>query len=247
MIPCAKRSCVVPGEHTKPASRDVTGLYFAYHGSCLAEKCFAIRLVEIALHGTQLSVTDYIRERPRDRRGPIARMAVRSSLATGNIMRGWCLSTLGRFAEGIPLLLQGIAAVGATGAKLVMPQYLTILAEACGPASQPENGLRQLDDAEQLMETTKERWAEAEMHRLRGTLLLSMHEEAAAEDSYRTALTVARQQSAKLWELRAALDISHLWRSQGKTLEARDVLVPVCDWFTEGVDVPVLLEARALL
>jgi predicted ATPase len=128
-----------------------------------------------------------------------------------------------------------------------MPQYLTVLAEAYGLASQPEEGLRQLADAEQLMETTQERWAEAEMHRLRGTLLLSMHEQAAAEDSYHTALTVARRQSARLWELRAALDISHLWRSQGKALEARDVLVPVCDWFTEGVDVPVLLEARALL
>jgi predicted ATPase len=110
-----------------------------------------------------------------------------SWLATGNIMRGWCLSTLGRVAEGIPLLLQGIAAVGGTGAKLVIPQYLTILAEAYGLASQPEDGLRQLDDAERLMEKTQERWAEAEMHRLRGTLLLSMHEQAAAEDSYHTA------------------------------------------------------------
>jgi predicted ATPase len=170
-----------------------------------------------------------------------------SWVATGNIMRGWCLSTLGRVAEGIPLLLQGVAAVGASGAKLVMPQYLTILAEAYGLASQPEEGLQQLVYAEQLMETTQERWAEAEMHRLRGTLLLSMHEQAAAEESYCTALAVARRQSAKLWELRAALDISHLWRSQGKTLEARDVLVPVCDWFAEGVDVSVLLEARALL
>jgi predicted ATPase len=74
-----------------------------------------------------------------------------------------------------------------------------------------------------------------------------MHEYSAAEDSYRRALAVARQQSAKFWELRAALDLARLWRDQGRRTEARDLLAPIYGWFTEGFDTPVLQEARSLL
>ena len=69
----------------------------------------------------------------------------------------------------------------------------------------------------------------------------------AAEDSYRRALAVARQQSAKFWELRAALDLARLWRDQGRRTEVRDLLAPIYRWFTEGFDTPVLQEARSLL
>ena len=85
------------------------------------------------------------------------------------------------------------------------------------------------------------------MHRLRGTLLLSMHERAAAEDSFRLALTVAQQQSAKFWELRAATSLARLWRDQGKRRQAHDLLAPIYGWFTEGFDTPVLKEAKLLL
>ena len=85
------------------------------------------------------------------------------------------------------------------------------------------------------------------MHRLRGTLLVSMNERAAAEDSYRHALAVARQQCAKFWELRAAFDLARLWRDQGKCIEAHDLLAPIYSWFTEGFDTPVLQDAKALL
>jgi len=86
------------------------------------------------------------------------------------------------------------------------------------------------------------------MHRLRGTLLVSMNERPAAEDSYRHALAVARQQRAKFWELRAALDLARLWRDQGKCCtEAHDFLAPIYSWFTEGFDTPVLQVAKALL
>ena len=98
-----------------------------------------------------------------------------------------------------------------------------------------------------MIETTQERWAEADMHRLRGTLLVSIHEHAAAEDSYRQALAVARRQSAKFWELRAATSLARLWREQGNCTEARDLLAPVYNWFTEGFDTPVLRDAKALL
>jgi predicted ATPase len=85
------------------------------------------------------------------------------------------------------------------------------------------------------------------MYRMRGTLLLSMHDQAAAEDSFHKALAVAQRQNAKSWELRAAMSMARLWRDQGKRNEARDLLAPVFRWFTEGFDTLDLKEARALL
>ena len=114
-----------------------------------------------------------------------------------------------------------------------MPFALTLLADAYGKAGQPEQGMHQLSDAASLVETTKERWAEAEMHRMRGMLLLSVNEDAAAEDSYCQAVAVAQRQSAKFWELRAATSLARLWRDQGKRAEARYLLAPVYNWFTE--------------
>jgi predicted ATPase len=168
-------------------------------------------------------------------------------LAWGTMMRGWCLGAMGQPAEAIPLILQGLDSSRATGAHLLIPFYLTTLAEVYGMAAQPDEGLKRLAEAANIVEATQERWAEAEMYRLRGTLLLSMHERAAAEDSFRLALTVAQQQSAKFWELRAATSLTRLWRDQGKRTEARDLLAPVYNWFTEGHDTPVLKEAKALL
>jgi len=98
-----------------------------------------------------------------------------------------------------------------------------------------------------LVEATQERWAEAEMHRLRGTLFLSMSKHAEAENSYRQALSVAQRQSAKFWELRAATSMARLWRDQGKREEARELLAPVFAWFTEGFDTPVLKDTKAVL
>jgi class 3 adenylate cyclase/predicted ATPase len=167
--------------------------------------------------------------------------------AVGNINRGWCLGAVGQAAEGIPLLLQGMALYRATGSSVMAPFVLTMLAEVYGMAAQPEEGLNRLAEAAKLVETTQERWAEAEMHRMRGTLLLSMHEHAAAEDSYHHALAAAQRQSAKFWELRAAFDLARLWYDQGKRAEARDLLAPICGWFTEGFDTPVLQDAKALL
>jgi tetratricopeptide (TPR) repeat protein len=165
----------------------------------------------------------------------------------GNIIRGWCLGAMGQAVEGIPSLRRGIAIWRTTGAKLEMPFYLMTLAEVYGMAGQPDEGLDRLAEAANLVETTQERWAEAEMHRLRGTLLLAMNEHAAAENSYRHALAVAQRQSAKFWELRAATSLARLWRDQGKRTEARDLLAPIYGWFTEGFETPVLQDAKALL
>jgi predicted ATPase len=168
-------------------------------------------------------------------------------LAVGNVMRGWYLGTTGRAAESIPRLLKGITIIRSVGAKLLIPFFLMTLAEVCGKAGQSEEGLKRLAEAAELVETTQERWAEAEIYRMQGTLLLSMHEDAAAEDGYRRALEVARKQQAKFWELRAALSMARLWRDQGKPQQARELLAPLYGWFTEGFDTLDLKEAKALL
>jgi predicted ATPase len=85
------------------------------------------------------------------------------------------------------------------------------------------------------------------MHRVRGELLGSIGEIAAAEDSFGEALAVARRQSSKLFELRASTNLARLWRDQGKRTEAHDLLAPIYGWFTEGLDTPVLKDAKALL
>jgi class 3 adenylate cyclase/predicted ATPase len=169
------------------------------------------------------------------------------ALGIGKIMRGWCLGAAGQSEVGLRLLLEGIEMRRATGANLMIPFYLMTLAEIYRMAAQPEEGLDRLAEAARLIETTQERWIEAEIHRLRGTLLLSMHEQTEAEDSYRHALAVAQEQSAKFWELRAALDLARLWRDQGKHNKARNLLAPIYDWFTEGFDTPFLQDAKTLL
>jgi predicted ATPase len=171
----------------------------------------------------------------------------RDSLAIGNIMRGWCLVSLGQADEGIPLLLNGLTVCRAGGRNLMIPFFLMTLADAYGMAAKPQEGLDRLAEVAELVETTHERWADAEMHRLRGRLLLSMNEHAEAEKSYRRALEMAQRQSAKFWELRAARDLARLWRDQGKHTEARDLLSPIYGWFTEGFDTRDLKEAKALL
>ena len=168
----------------------------------------------------------------------------RDPLAIGNIMRGWCLGNLGQAAEGIPLLVQGLTLCRAGGRNLMIPFFSMTVAEAYGMAAQPQEGLDRLAEAAKLVETTHERWAEAEIHRLRGTLLLSMNEHAAAENSYRRALEVAQRQSAKFWELRAALGLARLWHDQGKRTEARDLLSPIYGWFTDGFDTVDLKDAK---
>jgi predicted ATPase len=108
-------------------------------------------------------------------------------------------------------------------------------------------GLKYIADAGQIVESANDRYQEADMYRVRGDLLNATGDRAAAEQSYHQALVVARRQSTKLFELRAATSLARLWRDQGKRSEAHDLLAPVYAWFTEGFDTPVLKEAKALL
>jgi predicted ATPase len=104
-----------------------------------------------------------------------------------------------------------------------------------------------LDDALQTVEKTRARWCAAELNRHKGRLLLRQGHSGAAEELYHKALSIAEEQGAKLWELRAAVSLARLRRDQGRRAEARDLLAPVYGWFTEGFDTPDLKDAKALL
>jgi predicted ATPase len=163
------------------------------------------------------------------------------------IERGWCLAALGCADEGIPPLAAGLAGLHDLGFILWRPWALTLLGDACRMAGQWQTALEHLAEAQRLAEQREERWFQAETLRLTGEVLLASGDPAAAEASYREALALAQQQSARLWELRAAISLARLRRDQGKRAEARDLLAPVYGWFTEGFDAPVLQEAKALL
>jgi predicted ATPase len=135
----------------------------------------------------------------------------------------------------------------ATGAVLTTPWTLTRVAEAHCKLGEPIEGLNCLAEAAHFIDTTGERWDEAELHRVRGDLRHATGDRLGAEQSYQQALVVAQRQSAKLFELCAATSLARLWCDQGKRNEARDLLAPVYGWFTEGFDTPVLQDAKALL
>jgi predicted ATPase len=170
-------------------------------------------------------------------------------VAWGTVPQGWALTQLEQWAAGMAKLREGIEATLATGSEQWRPYYLALLAEAAGAAGQPEDGLRLLADAQDVMARTGERFYEAELARLAGVLHLA-HAPAAQEDAeakMRHALDVARHQDAKSLELRAAMSLSRLWQQQGKRAEAYELLAPIYGWFTEGFETADLREARGLL
>ena len=130
-----------------------------------------------------------------------------------------------------------------------MPLVLSHLASAHAELGQFDDAWRCIGEAMTVMETTKERRWEAEVNRVAGEIALKSPEPdaAKAEAYFERALSVARQQQAKSWELRAAMSMARLWRDQGKRDEARELLAPVYGWFTEGFDTLDLKEAKALL
>ena len=130
---------------------------------------------------------------------------------------------------------------------MFVPHHIALLAEACEIAGQIEEASTLLDEALQIVERTGERWFAAELNRHKGQVLLRQGDSEAAEELYLKALSIAQEQEAKLWELRAAVSLARLRRDQGRRAEARDLLAPVYGWFTEGFDKPDLKDAKALL
>jgi predicted ATPase len=123
-----------------------------------------------------------------------------------------------------------------------------MLADAHRLAGQLPVGLARLAEAERVAEATQINYVQAETLRLRGDLMIAGGEDvAAAEACYKRSIALAQRQQAKLFELRSATSLAHLWRDQSKRMDARDLLEPVYNWFTEGFDTPDLKDAKALL
>jgi predicted ATPase/class 3 adenylate cyclase len=169
--------------------------------------------------------------------------------ATGTILRGWALARQGQGEAGIAQVRQGIAAYRATGAMLNIPYFCTVLADVAAHLGHTEDGLQTLAEAHTLVEQHESRCWEAEVYRLQGVLLLRQPgtPQAEAEAWLQRALDVARRQEAKSLELRAAISLARLWQEQGKRAEARELLAPIYDWFTEGFDTADLQEAKTVL
>jgi len=167
----------------------------------------------------------------------------------GTYWRGWASAMQGEGEAGLRPMRQALGAVLATGQTLARPFCLVLLAEVAVQVGQIEEGLRLLTEARAAFEQSGRGDLLAEAYRLQGVLLL--HQTAAdavqAEACFHQALTIARRQQAKSWELRAATSLARLWQQKGKQAEAHALLAPIYTWFTEGFDTADLQEAKALL
>jgi class 3 adenylate cyclase/predicted ATPase len=169
--------------------------------------------------------------------------------ALGTTQRGRIFSLTGKASDAVRAINSGIASLRSTGATLYEPWNLWHLAMAYAELGQPDDGQRCIDEAIEKVERSKEKWCEAEVHRIAGEIALKSlgPDTEKAEKYFEHALSVARAQQTKSWELRAAMSMARLWRSQGKLQQARELLAPVYGWFTEGFDTLDLKYAKALL
>ncbi len=188
-------------------------------------------------------------------------------VAVAATLCGWARAEEGQGEEGIAQLRQGLAAWRAMGAETISTWYLVMLAEAYGRTGQAEEGLTAPAEALVTVDKNGERFYQAEVYRLKGTLTLQKFNvqrsrfqvanpqfpipnpqaETEAEARFHEAIEIARRQQAKSLELRAVMSLSRLWQSQGKKENARQMLAEIYNWFTEGFDTADLKEAEALL
>jgi predicted ATPase len=169
--------------------------------------------------------------------------------AEGMVDQGVLLTLTGKASDAIQMITSGIGALRSLGSTNQMPRRLSYLARAHAGLGRSDDAWRCIAEAMTAVETTKEKWHEADVHRTAGEIALTPSERDAtkAEAYFERALAVGRDQQAKSWELRAAMSMARLWRDQGKRQQARDLLAPIYGWFTEGFDTLDLKQAKALL
>jgi predicted ATPase len=175
--------------------------------------------------------------------------------AHGTLVRGWALAEQGQAEEGIAHLRHALDVLQTLGFHLLRPYNFGLLAEALGKAGRAQEGLTVLGEALATARRTEDRSHEAELYRLKGEFTLeplesgvpSRQAEPEAEACFLKAIETARQQGAKLFELRAVMSLGRLRMRQGRQAEARSELAEIYGWFTEGFDTKDLQEARALL
>jgi predicted ATPase len=168
-------------------------------------------------------------------------------LAWATSLRGWAMAEQGRSEEGIAQIQEGLAALRATGTKLTRPRDLCLLAKACMETGRLDDGLSALTEA--LAAADEDRRQGAEIHRLKGELLLMQDDSntAEAQSCFERAIEIARNQSGKSLELCATMSLVRLLAAHGRRDEARAMLADIYGWFTEGFDTADLKDAKALL
>ena len=165
----------------------------------------------------------------------------------GIVLQGCVWVLKGDASSAIRMIPPALAALRQTGSTFWSPMALTLLSAAYGETGKFDDASRCINEAMTTISTTKETFYQVETNRVAGGLALLQRHTAKAETYFEHALTVAREQQAKSWELRAAMSLARLWRDQGKLQQARELLAPVYGWFTEGFDTRDLKEAKALL
>lgn len=151
--------------------------------------------------------------------------------------------------EAIPKLEQGIKSFRALAASLTVPSLLSVLADAQIKAGNYEPAERLLDEADVLVANNDDCIFRSELKRLRGVLAAqaATKDEAAAEGFFKEAIAAARAQGSRGWELRCTISLARLWQKLGRMNEARAALSTIYGAYTEGLDMPELVEARTLL
>jgi predicted ATPase len=169
--------------------------------------------------------------------------------ATKIAFRGALFALTGKASDAVRAITSGMTSLRSTGATLHEPWHLWHLAMAYADLGQADDARRCIDDAIDKVERSNEKWCESEVNRVAGEVALKSPapDTEKAEKYFEHALSVAREQQQKSWELRAAMSMARLWRDQGKVQQARELLAPVYNWFTEGHDTRDLKEAKALL
>jgi tetratricopeptide (TPR) repeat protein len=170
-------------------------------------------------------------------------------LGVASVFRGLALAWRGEYDEGMSQMREGERIWRASGAIIGLPEYLIVLAEILGNAGQVEKGLGVLEEAFEMVNGSGETICEAELHRVKGDLILKLSDEnqTKGKDCLRKAIGIARLQQAKILELRATTSLSKLLFGQGRRDEARELLKNVYGWFTEGFDTEDLQSASSLL
>jgi DNA-binding SARP family transcriptional activator/predicted ATPase len=170
------------------------------------------------------------------------------NLGIGMCARGWVLAKEGKPDEGIHDILEGLAILPGIRSALIYLQGLLLLADTYCKTEQVSEGLAVVDEALKMAHETGFRIDEPELHRLKGELLcMQGGAECEAEGCFKRAIEGAQGQKAKFWELRATMSLCRLWQQQGRCEAARVAMGEIYDWFTEGFDLPDLIEAKALL
>ena len=164
--------------------------------------------------------------------------------AFGIALQGCVLALTGKPSDAVHLITSGTTALRSTGATLFGPWHFSHLANAYAELGQFDDAWRCIGEATTAIETTKEKWCEAKVHRIAGEIALKSPEPDAAKalEYFELALAVARKQQAK-----SSMSLARLWRDANKLQQARELLAPIYGWFTEGFDTLDLKDAKASL